>query len=217
MSQKVHQTGCPFHSASRRDFLAVGAAIGTGLMLPVVAEANSIQQLSGTVFVNRRYANAGTAINPGDTVTVAHGGMVSFTVGQDAYLLRGGTTMKIESDDNVMVNALRLFTGGILGVFGHGEKMIHLSTATIGIRGTGLYIDNAPDKTYFCTCYGETELRVDGVKSRILTATHHNAVMIYTPQSGKNKIHNMAGFEYHTDDELRATEALQGRKVPFDS
>ena len=217
MSQKVHQTGCPFHSVSRRDFLAVGAAIGTGLMLPVVAEANSIQQLSGTVFVNRRYANAGTAVNPGDTVTVAHGGMVSFTVGQDAYLLRGGTTMKIESDDNVMVNALRLFTGGILGVFGHGEKMIHLSTATIGIRGTGLYIDNAPDKTYFCTCYGETELRVDGVKSRILTATHHNAVMIYTPQSGKNKIHNMAGFEYHTDDELRATEALQGRKVPFDS
>jgi hypothetical protein len=217
MSQKVHQTGCPFHSVSRRDFLAVGAAIGTGLMLPVVAEANSIQQLSGTVFVNRRYANAGTAINPGDTVTVAHGGMVSFTVGQDAYLLRGRTTMKIESDDNVMVNALRLFTGGILGVFGHGEKMIHLSTATIGIRGTGLYIDNAPDKTYFCTCYGETELRVDGVKSRILTATHHNAVMIYTPQSGKNKIHNMAGFEYHTDDELRATEALQGRKVPFDS
>ena len=217
MTRNIHRSGCPFHSVSRRDFLAAGTAIGAGLMLPVVAEANSIQQLSGTVFVNGRYANAGTAINPGDTVTVAHGGMVSFTVGQDAYLLRGGTTMKIESDDNVMVKALRLFTGGILAVFGSGEKMIHLSIATIGIRGTGLYLDNAPDKTYFCTCYGETELRVNGMKSQILTATHHNAVMIYTPPSGKYEIHNMVGFEYHTDDELRATEALQGRKVPFDT
>jgi len=217
MSIKTHQPGCPCHHVSRRDFLAAGTAVGAGLVLPTVAEGNSIQQLSGSVFVNRKYANEGTAINPGDIVTVAHGGMVSFTVGQDAFLLRGGTTMKIESDDSSLVKALRLFTGAMLGVFGSGEKMIHLNTATIGIRGTGLYLDNAPDKTYFCTCYGETELRVNGMKSQILTAMHHNAVMIYTPPSGKNKIHNMIGFEYHTDDELRATEALQGRKVPFDS
>ena len=138
-------------------------------------------------------------------------------MGQDAYLLRGGTTMKIESDDNNLVKALRLFTGAMLAVFGSGEKMIRLNTATIGIRGTGLYLDNMPDKTYFCTCYGETELSVEGIKSRTLTATHHNAVMIYTPPSGKNEIRNMAGFEYHTDDELREIEALHGRKVPFDT
>jgi len=217
MSQNNHQPGCPCHPVSRRDFLMADVAAGAGLMLPTIGQANSIQYLTGSVFVNRRYANIGTAITPGDVVTVAYGSSVSFTVGEDAYTLRGGTTMKIESDDNVLVKGLRLFTGGVLGVFGQGKKTINLRLATIGIRGTGLYLDTAPDKTYFCTCYGETELRVQGMESRVLTATHHNAVMIYTPPDDKNKIQNMAGFEYHTDDELRAAEALQGRKVPFDS
>ena len=40
--------------------------------------------------------------------------------------------------------------------------------------------------------------------------------MIETHRHGRNEIHDMAGFEYHSDDELRAAEALQGRKVPFD-
>jgi len=195
----------------------MGAAAGLGLMLPGVTHANSIQQLSGTVFVNRRFANIGTAVNPGDTVTVAHGANVAFTVDQGAYLLRGGTTMKIESDESSVFKGLRLLTGAVLGVFGQGEKRIYTRTATIGIRGTGLYLDTAPDKTYFCTCYGETELRVRGMNSRVMTATHHNAVMIHTPPSGKNEIQGMAGFEYHADDELRAMESLQGRKVPFDT
>jgi hypothetical protein len=201
----------------RRDFIAAGIAAGVGLVLPEQAQASGIQQLSGAVFVNRRYANAGDVVGPGDMITVSHGGSVSFTVGEDAYLLRGGTTLRIEAGDNTLVRGLRLFSGAVLGVFGLGEKTLRTRSATIGIRGTGLYLDTAPDKTYFCTCYGETELRVPGMASQQISATHHNAVMIYTPKTGKNEIHNMAGFEYHTDDELRATEALQGRTVPFDS
>ena len=166
--------------------------------------------------MNREFANVGTAIQPGDRVTVAHGGSLSFTVGDDAYTLRGGTTMQLEPEGNLLVRGLRLLSGAVLGVFGSGEKTIRTRTATIGIRGTGLYLDTAPGKTYFCTCYGETELRVQGMQSKILTAEHHNAIMIDTPESGENEIHNMAGFEYHTDDELRAAEALQNRTVPFD-
>lgn len=212
-----HEHACSCHHVSRRDFLAGMALAGSGLILPGNSSANGVQQLSGSVFVNRRYAAVGTPVNPGDMVTVAHGGTVAFTIGEDAYLLRGGTTMLIETGNSALIQGLRLLAGAVLGVFGKGDKRITTRTATIGIRGTGLYLDTAPDKTYFCTCYGETELRVDNMKPKVLTATHHNAVMIYTPPDGDNRIHNMAGFEYHTDDELRATEALQGRKVPFDT
>lgn len=216
-AEKSRQQSCQCHEPGRREFVAAGIAAGVGLVLPAQAQDSGVQQLSGPVFVNRTYASVGTPVRPGDLVTVAHGSSVSFTIDEDAYLLRGGTTLRIESGVNSLVNSLRLFTGAILGVFGRGEKMIFTRSATIGIRGTGLYLDSAPQQTYFCTCYGETELRVPGIKAQQLSATHHNAVMIYTPRAGKNEIHNMAGFEYHTDDELRATEALQGRTVPFDS
>jgi hypothetical protein len=217
LSSPTEHRDCHCHRPGRRHFLRAGLIVGTGLVLPFHGvNANSVQQLSGSVFVNRRYASTGTAVNPGDMVTVAHGSSAAFTLGDDAYILRGGTTMQIESGDRTMVSVLRLITGAILAVFGRGEKTIVTRNATIGVRGTGLYLDTAPEQTYFCTCYGETELNVHGLKSEIIKAEHHNAVMINTPYAGKNEIHSMAGFEYHTDDELRAAEAMQGRMVPFD-
>lgn len=215
--QHLHSEACSCGFPGRRGFIKAGLLVGTGLMLShETVRANSVQALTGGVFVNRRYAAEGTPVGPGDIVTVAHGGSVSFTLGDDAYLLRGGTSLKIEGENHAMVSILRLFTGALLGVFGHGEKLIATRAATIGIRGTGIYLDTAPERTYFCTCYGETELNVSGLERRVIRAEHHKANMIETPRHGRNEIHGMAGFEYHSDDELRAAEALQGRKVPFD-
>lgn len=218
--KQQHQPHCPHHRVSRRDFLALGAAAGTGMVLPGHARAaNNIRDMHGTVFVNRTLANPSTPINPGDLVTVAQGGKLSFVVGKDAYLLRGGSSLHLEKYDNFLVKGLRLLTGGMLAVFGKGEKTIRTQAAVIGIRGTGIYLDTAPDKTYFCTCYGETELQV-GQDKRIITAEHHHSAWIYAPVAGSYKVDDMGifmgDFQYHTDDELRASEALVGRTVPFD-
>lgn len=221
MKQEQHKAACRCYGMSRRDFLALGAATGAGLILPGVAQAaGNIRDMKGTVFVNRTLANPSTSINPGDLVTVAHGGKISFVVGEDAYLLRGGSSMLLERQGNFLVKGLRLLTGGLLAVFGRGEKTIHTRATTIGIRGTGIYLDTAPDKTYFCTCYGETELRV-GSDKRIMAAEHHHSAWIYTPATGGHVVEDMGvsmgEFQYHTDDELRTAEALVGRTVPFDS
>lgn len=212
---------CPVHDMSRREFLCAGLAAGTGLLLPHHVHADGgIHELKGTVFVNREPASPSTSIRPGDLVTVADGGKISFMLGSDVYLLRGGSSLKIGKEENLLVKTLRLLTGGLLAVFGKGEKEITTRAATIGIRGTGIYLDTAPDKTYFCTCYGETELRVDK-KQWIMTAEHHHSAWIYTPVDGQRKVEDMGmfmgNFEYHTDDHLRAAEALAGRKVPFDT
>ena len=193
---------------------------GTGLIFSGLAEAaDNIREMRGTVFVNRRLANPSTSIKAGDLVTVAHGGKLSFVIDSDAYLLRGGSSMYIEKDEKSTVNGLRLSTGGLLAVFGSGEKTIRTRAATIGIRGTGIYLDTESEKTYFCTCYGETELSVNNDR-RIMAAEHHHSAWIYTPHTGKTFIQDMGMFmgnyEYHTDDVLRAQEALVGRTVPFD-
>lgn len=215
-----HQNNCLHCDHSRRDFLSLAAIAGTGLIFPGLAQgADNIREMWGTVFVNRRLANPATSIKAGDLVTVAHGGKLSFVIDSDAYLLRGGSSMYIEKDQNFAVNGLRLSTGGLLAVFGSGEKTIRTGAATIGIRGTGIYLDTKPEKTYFCTCYGETELSVNNDR-RIMAAEHHHSAWIYTPQTGKTVIQDMGMFmgnyEYHTDDVLRAQEALVGRTVPFD-
>lgn len=215
-SHNMHHANCSCSAMGRRGFLKTGLIAGGGLLLPGDLSANSIQDMSGKVFINRRFASPGSAVNPGDTVTVAHGGHASFTVNEDAYLLRGGSSLTIEPDSGVLRKGLRLLTGAVLAVFGEGSQQIRTRTATIGIRGTGLYLDTSPKKTYFCTCYGETELRVNGMDTRVISATHHSAVMLYTPANDVPNLHEMAGFEDHSDDELRALEKLHGRNVPFD-
>ena len=51
---------------------------------------------------------------------------------------------------------LRVVTGAVLSVFSPGEsKTLRTSTATIGIRGTAVYLEAEESRTYVCTCYGE--------------------------------------------------------------
>ena len=40
-------------------------------------------------------------------------------------------------------------------MFPKGRQLrLTTQTATIGIRGTGVYVEAEPSQTYFCTCYG---------------------------------------------------------------
>ena len=115
-----------------------------------------------------------------------------------------------------MVSVLRLITGVLLGVFGHGEKTIVTRNATIGVRGTGLYLDTAPQQTYFCTCYGITDIASGKDKNsrETVQSTHHDArYILANAASGKNV--RKAPFINHTDSELMLIETLVGRQPPF--
>jgi hypothetical protein len=139
-------------------------------------------------------------------------------MGGDAFLLRGGSVLKVRSQaNNSLVSSLRLITGGLLAVFekrSHTTKIV-TATATIGIRGTGVYLRAEPHKLYTCTCYGHTDLTVGKTKEDIV-ATHHNAHVVSEGEHGQMQ---MQAFEVldHSDDELRMLEALVGRVPPFDT
>lgn len=205
---------------SRRNFLLASGILPLMALIPlkVCAANGKIHQIDGDVFINKVKINSNTSIKNGDEIVVSKHGKLVFSMGQDAFLVRGGTTLQVYSQhDDTLVSALRLVSGAMLGVFGKRKNTtrIYTSTATIGIRGIAVYAAVTPDKLYTCTCYGHTDLIVGQARDDII-ATHHNAHVVTTSSNGASK---MQAFEVldHNDDELRMLEALVGRKPLFDA
>ena len=204
---------------SRRRFLIAAALLPVAAIIPIKALAASgkIHEIEGDVFINQAKINSASIIQNGDEIVVSQQGKLVFSLGEDAFLVRGGTTLQVYSEhNNLLVSALRLVTGAMLGVFAKRKSTtrIYTNTATIGVRGTAMYAAVTKDKLYTCTCYGHTDLIV-GLEREDVISKHHNAHVVTTNGSGNAQ---MKAFEVidHNDDELRMLEALVGRKPSFD-
>lgn len=197
----------------------------------------SIFEMKGEVLVNGKPATEKTLITPADKVTTGANSYVIAAVGANSFILRDRSTLDL-GGSNPLKQVMRLVSGKFLGVFGRlsGKQSLSLNTpiATIGIRGTGLYAESDPDKTYLCTCYGTTDLaaqaeydfegldakgkkrkEADPVELAQVTAQHHDAPKYILAQPEQGKRITPAPFINHTDLELMTLEALVGRKVPF--
>jgi len=203
----------------RRNFLLASAALGTSLLLPGGARAAQIKRMEGQVTVNGKAAKTTTRIKPGDTIATAAGAKLVFAVGQDAFLLRGGSKLKLDASKTgkePVVSGLRLLTGALLAVLGKGARQIETTTAIAGIRGTGVYIEASAKQTYFCTCYGEVELSSrKGNERKLVISGYHTPTMIYArPTNGK--MMSGAAFKDHTDQELIMLSRVLGQTSPIE-
>ena len=180
----------------------------------------SIFSLEGEVRVNDQRADLDTRIRGGDVVSTQQNSEVIFTVGSDSFIMRSNSEMEIEGG-GFFIDSLRLLTGSLLSVFGKRQSdqgmTMNTATATIGIRGTGVYMEAEPDLTYFCTCYGEVGLysSKDPNDSELVVATHHDAPKYISDKSTRGSHIRPAPFKNHTDAELKLIEAIVGRDVPF--
>ncbi len=176
----------------------------------------SVYEASGAVTVNGQAASAATRIAAGDRIETGAGAQAIFVVGADAFILRENSRVEL-GGSNVLVNTARLAAGALLSVFGKGTpKRVTTPTSTIGIRGTGLYVEARPDQSYVCNCYGEIEIATaddPSVNERILSR-HHDAPR-YVLKAGAARRIQPAPFINHTDLELTLIEALVGRTPPF--
>ena len=202
-------------SRHRRDFIKLGLAGGISLVIPGVARADNIRRLSGAVFINKQRASLASSIRAGDLVTTSHDGLVAFSVGADAFLLKGNTSLQVGQTDNPLVSVLQLLTGKLLGVFETGRnRNIVTANATIGIRGTACFLNASPRKLYYCNCYGKTTLTSGGHQEHF-EALHHSAYQI---DFDRGQMMGMQATDVvdHSDDELRELEAYVGRVPLFD-
>jgi hypothetical protein len=211
----------------RREFVAkalsaslvVPGGLG-GLISEVLAQgrpqAQGIQRLRGQVFVNGQPAQRGTPVKVGDTVTTSGKSYATFVVNQDAFLLRGNSKLEL-GGDGVLVTLARIVTGKLLSVYSPGpQRQIHGTTATIGIRGTGAYIEVSAERNYFCLCYGEAEIvpTADAGAAEVVKTVHHDAPR-FIHGAGSKRLIEPAPVINHKDEELILLESLVGRVPAF--
>jgi len=179
----------------------------------------SIFQLQGRVTVDGGAADINTPIRPDSTVITGPKSRVIFVVGADAFILRSNSELVMNSSDGVIIGGMRILSGKLLSVFGRRVKhhSITTSTATIGIRGTGLYIESEADRSYICTCYGQVRIAAaaDPGVSRDILAEHHDYPVYVLSSAGKGQLIEPAPLINHSDSELALIEELVGRTTPF--
>jgi hypothetical protein len=183
-------------------------------------QGQSIYRLQGKVSVNGKNATMQTPIEPGDTVQTGSNSEIVFVVGGNAMIVRADSTLLIageKKESGFFVSALRMLSGKMLSVSRNQATTITTKTATIGIRGTGWYIEADPELTYFCTCYGVTDVGAvgDPNSKETVAASHHDKPLYITADGASGKKIQPAGFKNHTDQELMLIETLVGRSTPF--
>lgn len=212
-------------AGDRRRFvarLAAAGALGAGGLSGFIGRALAkgdlpaipgINQLKGTATVNGRPAVVGTPVSPRDRIATGPASQAVVVVKDDAFLVRENTTFELAESGGVLSRIL-IESGRVLSVFGKKPVVIKARTATIGIRGTGAYLEVGPDQVYFCLCYGEADLDGPGMATKRIQSLHHENPLVITDQGGAMAAARGPVMN-HTDDELIMLEALVGREPAF--
>ncbi|MBQ0753864.1 MAG: hypothetical protein KBT87_04920 [Gammaproteobacteria bacterium] len=222
---------------ARRQFLrqAMGSAIavtaGGASLLPALVQAlgkipdqlipgKSIYDMRGTVFVDGRLADEDTYISANSLVETGSSSYVVFVIGFDAHLMRENGRVQFSGTDS-FEEGLKLATGKLLSVFGArtgGQTHVaQTTTATIGIRGTGVYLESEEDVSYACTCYGKVDIAsIDDPSSKeTIISVHHDAPRYITKDGKTGSRITSAPMKNHTDAELMLIEQIVGRTPDF--
>jgi len=194
--------------------LSAGVAGGlTGLISQALAAGapairQGVRRIHGEVSVNGKPAREGTPIRRGDTISTGRNSDAIYVLGDNAFYQRADS--RIDFGKTSAASFLRVVTGGLLAVFGKGNRQIETSVATAGIRGTGCYIQAEERRSYFCLCYGAVVLQPKDGQTVRYTTTHHER-----PLWIENGATSPASMANHTDTEIVMLEEFAGRRSPF--
>jgi hypothetical protein len=208
----------------RREFMlliasgALGAAGVSGYLSAALAKGDlgavqGVNRLEGTATVGGATARVGTPVKLGDRVSTGPNSNAVIVIRDDAFLLRSGTSIEVKGRDGVLSDLL-ISTGKVLSVFSKKPVAIKAATATIGIRGTGAYIEVDAASVYFCLCYGEAVIEGPGMADKVVKTTHHEQPLLLR-EGGGIMAAEPGPFQNHSDAELILLEALVGREPPF--
>ena len=206
---------------NRRDLMRYLAAGGGAALGNLVSQAFAkgdippgVNRLEGTATVNGRAASVGTPVKVGDRIATGGASQAVIVVGKDAFLMRAQTVIEIKGSEGVLKDML-ISSGRVLSVFSQKPVAIKAATASIGIRGTGAYIEVNPGSVYFCLCYGEALVEGPGMANAKLVQTkHHEQPLLLRDDGGIMRI-EPGPFQNHSDAELILLESLCGREPPF--
>jgi len=195
---------------------AMGAAGASGYLSEVLAAGDlppGLHRVEGNAQVNGKDARSGSVVNLGDRVATGPNSSAVMVLRGDAFLMRANTIIEVKGSGNVLSDML-VATGKVLSVFGKKGVSIKAASATIGIRGTGAYIEVEPKEVYFCLCYGEAVIAGPNMPDKTVVTRHHEQPLLLLEGGGILRAEN-GPFRNHTDAELTMLEKLVGREPPF--
>lgn len=174
----------------------------------------SMYQLAGDVSVNGVAASLQTVLKPGDEIEAGEDSQTIFVNGKDAFLLRARSRLRLPTTP---AGEYVVESGRALGVFASRRTAIRTPTAYVGIRGTGVYVESEPDRSYVCTCYGTTDLAPADAPAitETITSVQHDAPRYILADKGAASRIVPAPFKNHDDEELLLIETLVGRTTPY--
>ncbi len=186
----------------------------------IFSKPQGMRKIQGEVKINGIPAVVDAPVQPGDVVTTGPDSSAVFVIGKSVYLLRDNTRVDLseETSDNnkKIVKLLRMITGKMLSVYGRSRRKIVTQTAVIGIRGTGIYVESEPERTYVCTCYGIADIEAKSEPSvRETVKTEHHEAPRYVYRPGEKQLIVEAPVKNHTDKELIMLEEMAWRLPPF--
>lgn len=226
LTRSTRLTRLTLEPARRRWLLRAIASLGTAFVPSAIRQAlakgenpaaSGLYRVEGDVRINGKPAQAGFLVVPGDVIETGARSQAVFIVGRDAYLLRAGSRLQTAGKE-MLINSLRIVTGKLLSVLGPGARRIETPTATVGIRGTGIYVEAEPERTYVCTCYGIADIQANDkpeVRETVKTKHHDQPRYVYGKSMPSIRMIEGAPVINHTDAELVMLEALVGRRPPF--
>ncbi len=181
------------------------------------------QTVKGDVRLNGRAAHVGQVVRPGDVCTTGTDGHCVIVIGEHVFLLREDSEIEFELEhfeegldtSRSVTERIRVAAGALMGVFANTQATITTPLATIGIRGTGLYLEARKDRDYVCLCYGKAEL-TPNLKPQLaqnLDTFHHDAPrnIFKDPLAHGGRVIAPEKMINHQDEELIMLEALVGR------
>jgi len=198
----------------------VASAQALGARPAPLPPGKSIYRLEGEVVVNGQPATLDTQIAASATIETGKNSEAVYVVGESAFIQRSDSQVTLETNESnsMIVSGTQLLTGKILSVFPSGRPVrMTTKNASIGIRGTGVYMESDPEQTYFCTCYGTADIVAASdptSRETVMSRQHDRPLYILAAEQPGQNI-RAAPFINHTDQELALIEALVGRSPPF--
>jgi len=206
--------------ARRRELLRMIGALGAAGVGGWIAEALAagdvppgLHRLDGTATVNGRAAKAGTKVSLGDRIATGPDSQAVVVLKGDAFMMRSQTIIEVKGREGVLTDLL-VASGKVLSVFSKKPVAIKAAIASIGIRGTGAYLEVEAKSVYFCLCYGEALVEGPQMSAKLVKTTHHEQPLILRDDAGILRA-EPGPFRNHSDAELILLESLVGREPPF--
>ncbi len=218
-----------------RDMLLSGAwasLAGSALIVPCanamealatqVAGGKSVFRVTGTVRVDGVPATQTTRVFAHSQIETGPASSIAFVVGGDAHLLGENSRVQLEGEGFVE-STLRLLTGKLLSIFGprpSGQSLnLVTTTATVGIRGTGVFAQSGEEVSYICTCFGQVEIRSanqyqGAAQHEQVQSEHHDAPRYVLRDPDAGLLITPAKMKLHTDEEVELVQALLGGALP---